>query len=75
VAEIKLRLSKREADALSQDWGRWRKSSARRSAEFKLREAIWAAYPDLRDVDYRRAEQRAHDDERHREMRKSMGLR
>lgn len=74
MAEIALRLSKREADALSQDWGQWRKSSARRAAEFKLRQAIWSAYPELRDASYRRDEARAHGDERLREMRKAMGL-
>lgn len=53
MAEIKLRLNKREAKALAEDQDdqrRWgvRKSNARRFAEFKLREAIWAAYPELR---------------------------
>jgi hypothetical protein len=67
VAEISLRLSKREAEALAQHVG-GRKSNARRAAEFKLRGAIWAAYPELRD------ERDAHDDERFRQFRKSVGL-
>lgn len=49
MAEIKLRLNKREAFALQWNWP-WgvRKSQARRAAESKLRQAIWAAYPELR---------------------------
>jgi hypothetical protein len=68
LAEIKLRLSKAEADALQQD-RRGRKSNARRAGEFKLRQAIWSAYPELREKDLRRAERDAHDDDRHKEFR------
>lgn len=75
MAEITLRLSKREADALAQDWGRWRKSSARRSAEFKMREAVWATFPDLREADYYRAERKAHEENLRRDLKALMGLR
>ena len=51
MAEITFRLSKREAKALAVDrsnlWG-VRVPLARKSAEFKLRQAIWAAFPELR---------------------------
>ena len=52
MAEIPLRLTKAEAKALAKDHPRHvaQKSLARRSAEFKLREAIWAAYPELREL-------------------------
>lgn len=73
MAEIIFRLSKAEADALQQDWSH-RKSNARRSAEFKLREAIWHAYPALRETDYRRAERAAHDEDRLRDFRIRVGL-
>jgi hypothetical protein len=71
MAEVNLRLSKAEADALQQDW--WgRKSNARRAAEFKLRQAIWTAYPDLREKDRSRAERKAHDDDHHRTFTKAV---
>lgn len=73
MAEINFRLSKVEADALQQDWGH-RKSAARRSAEFKLRAAIWTAYPELRLKDYRRAEREAHDHDRLRDFQIAAGL-
>jgi hypothetical protein len=69
MVEITFRLSKAEADALQQDW-RGRKSNARRSAEAKQRAAIHDAYPELREKDLRRAERKAHDEDRHREFRK-----
>lgn len=52
MAEIRFRLSQREAKARAEDrddmWG-VRKSQARRSAEFKLRKAIFDAFPALRE--------------------------
>jgi hypothetical protein len=55
VAEITFRLSKCEADALQQEWGYGvMKSAARRSAECKLRQAIWHAYPELFEVQRKR---------------------
>ena len=71
MAEIRFRLSKAEADALQRDWSH-RKSNARRAAEFKLREAIWRSYPELREKDRLRAEREAHDEARHREFQKRM---
>jgi hypothetical protein len=51
MAEVTFRLSKREAKALAEDrshmWG-VRPSQARLSAEFKLRQAIWSTFPELR---------------------------
>jgi hypothetical protein len=52
VAEITFRLSKREAKALTVDRSSMRGvrvPQARLSAEFKMRQAIWSAFPELRD--------------------------
>lgn len=50
MAEISFRLNKREAAALAVDrrglWG-VRVPKVRESAEFKMRQAIWSAYPEL----------------------------
>lgn len=72
MARITFRLSKAEAHALQQLEHDGRKSAARRAAEFKLREAIWAAYPELCEADVRRAERNAHDDNRHWDFRKKV---
>lgn len=68
MAEINFKLSKREADAL-QHPDPFRKSAARRAAEFKLRAAIWKTFPELREVDIARAEREAHEDDHHRSFR------
>lgn len=51
MAEITFRLSKREAEALAKPQPRHvlSRSQARSSAEFKMRQAIWSAFPELRE--------------------------
>ncbi len=53
MADLNLNLTKRESEAFrkafSQDWpSDMKKSKTLQSAESKLREAIFAAYPELR---------------------------
>lgn len=63
MADLLLKLTKAEADAMQRDWSSGvRKSKARLSGERKLQEAIWSAYPELKDVLVRRAHKEARDD-------------
>ena len=74
MAEINFKLSKTEADALMQTNWRHRKSKARESAEAKLRAAIFDSFPQLRDVDERRAAREAKEEARLDRFKSEVGL-
>jgi hypothetical protein len=64
MAEIHFKLSKSEADALMQTNWSHRKSKMRESAESKMRDAIFTTFPELREVDKKRAAKEAKEEAR-----------